>query len=148
MLCIVTLLGRKRGHWLTKPAKNEDPAWQQERPLEIPQNLRACIGKRSSNAHSSSFRLLQITLLAVCPSNGGVRDFLRREKQILARRRQQLHDSNPEEPEEVQIARSQRRYKLETPDNPLTLTRPQPRFSINKNQVGPVLNRSSSSVNR
>ena len=39
LLCVVTLLGRKRGHWLTKHAANEDPAWQQERPPEIPQNL-------------------------------------------------------------------------------------------------------------
>ena len=39
LLCVVTLLGRKRGHWLTKPAENEDPPWQQERLLEIPQNL-------------------------------------------------------------------------------------------------------------
>ena len=55
MLCVVTLLGRKRGHWLTKPTENEDAAWQQERPLGIPQNLcvRVCIGKRSSKAHSS-----------------------------------------------------------------------------------------------
>ena len=55
LLCVVTLLGRKRGHWLTKPAENKDPGWQQERPPEIPQNLRpsVCRGKRSSNAHSS-----------------------------------------------------------------------------------------------
>ena len=55
MLCVVTPLGRKGGHWLKKPAENEDPAWQQERLLEIPQNLcvRVCIGKRSSKAHSS-----------------------------------------------------------------------------------------------
>ena len=49
LLCVVTLLGRKRGHWLTKPAENEDVAWQQERPPEIPQNLclRVCRGKRT-----------------------------------------------------------------------------------------------------
>jgi len=55
LLCVVTLLGRKRGHWLTKPAANEDPVWQQERPTELHQNLclRLCRGKRRSNAPSS-----------------------------------------------------------------------------------------------
>ena len=55
LLCVVTLLGRKRGHWFTKPAENEDPAWKLERPPEIPQNLCVHIyrGKRSSNALSS-----------------------------------------------------------------------------------------------
>ena len=55
LLCVVTMLGRKRFHLLTKPAENEDAAWQQERPPEIPQNLclRVCRGKRSSNADSS-----------------------------------------------------------------------------------------------
>ena len=51
MLCIVTQLGKKRGHWLTKPAENEDAALQQERPPEIPQNVCLCVcrGKQSSN---------------------------------------------------------------------------------------------------
>jgi len=31
LLGVVTRHGRKRGHWLTKPAANEGPAWQQER---------------------------------------------------------------------------------------------------------------------
>ena len=56
LFCFVTtLLGRRRGHWLTKPAENEDAAWQQERSPEIPQNL--CLpvrrGKQSSIVDSS-----------------------------------------------------------------------------------------------
>ena len=52
---VVTLLGRKRGHWLTNPVENEDAAWQQERLPEIPQNLGlpVCRGKRSSIVDSS-----------------------------------------------------------------------------------------------
>ena len=55
MLCVVTLLGRKRGHWLTKPAENEDAAWQQERSPEIPQNicLPVCRGQRKGIVDSS-----------------------------------------------------------------------------------------------
>ena len=64
LLCVVTLLGRKRGHWLTKPAENEDPAWQQERLLEIPQNLcmRVCRGKRKGIVHFSVIHTQRVTL--------------------------------------------------------------------------------------
>ena len=72
LLCLVTLLGRKRGHWLTKPAENEDPAWQQERPPEIPRNLcvRICRGKRSSNALSSSSRQQHMVIKWALPACG------------------------------------------------------------------------------
>ena len=84
-----------------------------------------------------SIRRLQIVLLAISPSNGGRRDFLRRERQLLERRRQQLRDSNPDEPLQKIGAgyRGGKGYKLETPDNPLTLTRPQKKLSFRENQV-------------
>ena len=74
MLCVVTLLGRKRGHWLKKPAENEDAAWQQERLPEIPQNLhvRVCRGKQSSNVHSSLVIAKGVPYMTYALKGGGV----------------------------------------------------------------------------
>ena len=68
LLCVVTLLGRKRGHWLTKPAGNEDAAWQQERSPEIPQNLHlpVCRGKRKGIVDSSLHLAAGVDMVAGC----------------------------------------------------------------------------------
>ena len=84
-------------------------------------------------------RLFQIALFATAigPSNGGRADFLRRERQLLEQRRQQLRDSGPGEPLQKigEGYEGGKGYRFETPDNPLILTRPQPKFTPEEKEV-------------
>ena len=79
---------------------------------------------------------------AIGPSNGGRADFLRRERQLLEQRRQQLRDSGPVEPLQKigEGYEGGKGYRFETPDNPLILTRPQPKFTPKEKEVCPIQN--------
>ena len=103
-------------------------------------NTECRVFKRVQLIHTlPRLRLFQIALLAtaISPSNGGRADFLRRERQLLEQRRQQLRDSGPIEPLQKigEGYEGGKGYRFETPDNPLILTRPQPKFTPEEKEV-------------